>query len=166
MLQGYYCYYYYYYTGYCYLPHFLLHLLQLLLLLLLLLLPELLVVEHYLGLGLRPLRRPDGRGSLLHLEDGALLLERRPDRGLLGGTLGFPGDGWDGAPGAAPLSSNWHLAGEVRHTFTHFHLILTVQTAQVPQTTTPHRGEFLGRNLFSPQDLPTLMRKAHSLAFG
>jgi A/G-specific adenine glycosylase len=103
---------------------------------------------------------------LARREDGALLLERRPDRGLLGGTLGFPGDGWDGAPGAAPLSSNWHLAGEVRHTFTHFHLILTVQTAQVPQTTTPHRGEFLGRNLFSPQDLPTLMRKAHSLAFG
>jgi A/G-specific adenine glycosylase len=99
-------------------------------------------------------------------EDGALLLERRPDRGLLGGTLGFPGDGWDGASGAAPLSSNWHLAGEVRHTFTHFHLILTVQTAQVPQTTTSIRGEFLGQNLFSPQDLPTLMRKAHSLAFG
>ena len=103
---------------------------------------------------------------LAQREDGALLLERRPDRGLLGGTLGFPGDGWDGAPGAAPLSSNWHLAGEVRHTFTHFHLILTVQTTQVPQTTTPIRGEFLGQNLFSPQDLPTLMRKAHSLAFG
>ena len=29
--------------------------------------------------------------------DGAVLLERRPEKGLLGGMLGFPGDGWDGA---------------------------------------------------------------------
>ena len=103
---------------------------------------------------------------LARREDGALLLERRPDRGLLGGTLGFPGDAWDGAAGLAPLASDWQAAGEVRHTFTHFHLILSVQTAQVPQNATATRGEFLGRNLFSPQDLPTLMRKAHDLAFG
>jgi A/G-specific adenine glycosylase len=103
---------------------------------------------------------------LARREDGALLLERRPDRGLLGGTLGFPGSGWDGATGQAPLASDWQAAGEIRHTFTHFHLILSVQTAQVPQNATASRGEFLGRNLFSPQDLPTLMRKAHDLAFG
>jgi A/G-specific adenine glycosylase len=119
----------------------------------------------------RKLAKPDkptrtGTVWLARREDGALLLERRPDRGLLGGTLGFPGDGWDGAVGVAPLATDWHPQGEVRHTFTHFHLILTVQTAQVPQTATPTRGEFLGRNLFSSQDLPTLMRKAHDLAFG
>ena len=113
---------------------------------------------------LKPIRA--GTVWLARREDGALLLERRPDRGLLGGTLGFPGDGWDGAPGTAPLEGGWRAAGQVRHTFTHFHLILSVQTAQVLQNATADRGEFLGRNLFSPQDLPTLMRKAHDLAFG
>ncbi|MEI6800276.1 MAG: A/G-specific adenine glycosylase, partial [Pseudomonadota bacterium] len=34
--------------------------------------------------------------------DGAILLERRADKGLLGGTLGFPGSGWDGYDLEAP----------------------------------------------------------------
>jgi len=98
--------------------------------------------------------------------DGALLLERRADRGLLGGTLGFPGDGWDGAVGCPPVQADWLGAGTLRHTFTHFHLDLTVQVAHVAQDVTAGCGEFVGSNLFSPQDLPTLMRKAHDLAFG
>ena len=112
--------------------------------------------------------RPTRAGTvwLARREDGALLLERRPDRGLLGGTLGFPGDGWDGASGLAPLQAVWRDVGVVQHTFTHFHLGLTVRTALVSQTAQPLRGEFLGANLFAPQDLPTLMRKAHDLAFG
>ncbi len=98
--------------------------------------------------------------------DGALLLERRPPKGLLGGTLGFPGTGWDGTTESPPLHSDWHPTGTVSHTFTHFHLTLTVLTATPPHDATPIRGEFHGRNLFSPQDLPTLMRKAHDLAYG
>ncbi|MEO8241565.1 MAG: A/G-specific adenine glycosylase [bacterium] len=98
--------------------------------------------------------------------DGALLVERRPDRGLLGGTLGFPGHGWDGASGTAPFPADWTHAGAIRHTFTHFHLDLTVHHTQAAQDATPQRGEFLGSNQFSPQDLPTLMRKAYDLAFG
>lgn len=96
--------------------------------------------------------------------DGALLLERRPPRGLLGGTLGFPGDGWDGAGGPAPLAADWQPAGEVRHTFTHFHLVLQVHAARVPAAAEPLRGTFHGANLVQPQDLPTLMRKALALA--
>ena len=96
--------------------------------------------------------------------DGAILLERRADKGLLGGTLGFPGSGWDGSLAPAPLDADWQEAGTVRHTFTHFHLDLTVLHATLPHHATPARGEFHGPNLFSPQDLPTLMRKAHDLA--
>ncbi len=96
--------------------------------------------------------------------DGAVLLERRADKGLLGGTLGFPGTGWDGSTAQAPSSGPWTLAGTVRHTFTHFHLDLTVMRADLPHDTTPSRGEFHGTNAFSPQDLPTLMRKAHDVA--
>ena len=92
--------------------------------------------------------------------DGAVLVERREGRGLLGGMLGFPGDGWDGGGGEAPLSADWQEAGEVRHTFTHFHLVLRVMTASADGN--PMRGMFMGE--FRPDDLPTLMRKAYDLA--
>jgi A/G-specific adenine glycosylase len=94
--------------------------------------------------------------------DGALVLERRVDKGLLGGMLGFPGDGWDGGGGTAPVHADWHMVGEVRHTFTHFHLILTVLVANSAET--PGRGAWMTAPAFQPSDLPTLMRKAHDLA--
>ncbi len=97
--------------------------------------------------------------------DGAVLLERRAGRGLLGGTLGFPGSGWDGSVGEAPVQAEWGEAGVVRHTFTHFHLELAVRVARVVDAVVL-RGEFHGANAFSPQDLPTLMRKAYDAAFG
>ena len=91
--------------------------------------------------------------------DGTWLVETRPEKGLLGGMLGFPGTDWDGAGGPAPLAADWQRLGEVRHTFTHFHLILDVQLAQ--STATPTRGQFAK---IRPADLPTLMRKAYDLA--
>lgn len=94
--------------------------------------------------------------------DGAVLVEDRPPRGLLGGMIGLPGDGWDGAGGEAPLSGPWQNVGEVRHTFTHFHLILQVMTARVAQGANPLRGRFTPAP--NSADLPTLMRKAYDLA--
>ena len=98
--------------------------------------------------------------------DGAWLLETRPEKGLLGGMLGWPGSEWvdttlphpDSTP---PADGNWQqIKGEVRHTFTHFHLILKVMTATLPQDCAPEMGEFKPQNAFSPSDLPTVMRKA------
>jgi A/G-specific adenine glycosylase len=109
----------------------------------------------------KPLRR--GTVWLGHRE-GAILLERRPERGLLGGMLGLPGDAWDGAGGPAPAEADWQEVGEVRHTFTHFHLILRVMVAEVSVPAT--RGEWLARAAFRPADLPTVMRKAWDLARG
>lgn len=107
--------------------------------------------------------KPVRRGTLwLGHRPGALLLERRPERGLLGGMLGFPGDAWDGAGGPAPAMTDWHPMGEVRHTFTHFHLILQVTVAHIDGPTT--RGDWLPRIAFRPSDLPTVMRKAWDLA--
>ncbi len=97
---------------------------------------------------------------VLRRADGAVLLERRPERGLLGGMLGFPGDAWDGAGGEPPLCAPWQAVGEVRHTFTHFHLVLAVQSATADGN--PERGQFVTD--FRPDDLPTLMRKAWDLA--
>jgi A/G-specific adenine glycosylase len=94
----------------------------------------------------------------------SLLMERRPDRGLLGGMLGFPGDGWDGAGGPAPAEADWQDLGQVRHTFTHFHLYLTVCRADLPLGAAIRRGEFVPHTQFRPADLPTVMRKAYDHA--
>ena len=100
--------------------------------------------------------------------DGAWLLERRPDKGLLGGMLGWPGSDWVPAsqtrPTAPPVHATWvQSAGEVRHTFTHFHLTLDVLTAHLPMDAAPERGTFISPDTFRPADLPTVMRKAFDL---
>ncbi len=99
--------------------------------------------------------------------DGAMLLERRPDKGLLGGMLGWPGSDWqeEAAPKhSAPIKADWKtLNTEARHTFTHFHLRLTVKTALVPMDRKITTGDFLPADQFRPSDLPTVMRKAFDL---
>ncbi len=111
--------------------------------------------------------KPTRRGILYlaQTEDGAVLLERRPDKGLLGGMLGWPGSDWNDAPEERPpFDADWQiLPGEVRHTFTHFHLILTVKTAPLPDGVAPRAGEVIPRARFRPGDLPTVMRKAYDL---
>jgi A/G-specific adenine glycosylase len=93
---------------------------------------------------------------------GGMLVEDRPAKGLLGGMLGLPTTGWDNTNLGPPLDTEWVVAGEVRHTFTHFHLIMTVLTATVAQGSNPLRGEF--RTGIRPDVLPTLMRKAWDAA--
>lgn len=109
----------------------------------------------------KPVRR--GVVWLAFREDGAVLVERRAARGLLGGMLGFPGDGWDGAGGGMPLRADWREAGRLRHTFTHFHLDLVVMAAAVDRHALPARGEFHSENEFAADDLPTLMKKAYAI---
>ncbi|WP_102109127.1 A/G-specific adenine glycosylase [Oceaniglobus roseus] len=112
----------------------------------------------------KPVRR--GIAYLARRSDGAWLLERRPESGLLGGMLGWPGAPWgEVAQEAPPLEADWRDPGvEVRHTFTHFHLILALRVAEVDAEATPERGDFLPRAAFRPSDLPTAMRKAHDVA--
>ncbi len=98
--------------------------------------------------------------------DGAWLLETRPDTGLLGGMLGWPGTDWSGSPvGDPPAQAAWRDHGlEVRHTFTHFHLRLAVRTGWLTHDNPVTRGHFVARGEFRPSDLPTVMRKAFDLA--
>jgi A/G-specific adenine glycosylase len=94
-------------------------------------------------------------------------LERRPDSGLLGGMLGWPGSDWAEADPAEapPIAAEWRaVPGEVRHTFTHFHLIVSLRRADLPRDAVPERGDFLPVDAFRPSDLPTVFRKAFDLA--
>ncbi|MFQ1701390.1 A/G-specific adenine glycosylase [Loktanella agnita] len=107
-----------------------------------------------------------GIAYVVRRSDGAWLLETRPDSGLLGGMLGWPGSEWsDDPPPAPPLTAEWTaLNDEARHTFTHFHLRLKIMTATVPTDAKPDRGQFLSQHDFSPAALPTAMRKVYDLA--
>ncbi len=92
--------------------------------------------------------------------DAAVLLETRPAKGLLGGMLGLPGTAWAETPPppAPPFAADWRdSGGEVRHTFTHFHLRLRVETADVPATAP---GTFHPARADRAAALPTVMRKA------
>lgn len=115
----------------------------------------------------KPVRH--GTVYLAQRADGAWLLERRPDKGLLGGMLGWPGSDWIDVNELRPLgtppldSSCCAVAGEVRHTFTHFHLILTVMATKVAHDV---EGNFIEPSDFRPSDLPTVMRKAFDLVQG
>lgn len=109
-----------------------------------------------------------GIAYLVRRVDGAWLLERRPDSGLLGGMLGWPGSDWGDAPEhTPPIRAEWKtLNTQARHTFTHFHLLLTVKTALVPMERQPHVGDFVSAEDFDRKDLPTVMRKAFDLTQG
>ena len=109
----------------------------------------------------KPIRR--GIAWAAFDRSGAVLLETRPDTGLLGGMLGLPGTAWaETAPrGLPPLAADWRAAGEVRHTFTHFHLVLTVHAAHAVTAPAPKGLHFHSR---PDSDLPTVMRKAVRLA--
>ncbi len=107
-----------------------------------------------------------GIAYVVQRPDGALLLERRPGKGLLGGMLGWPGSDWNEAPAPAPpLSAGWQLLPvEARHTFTHFHLRLQIMLAQVGADARPKTGAFIAYRNFNRSELPTVMRKVFDLS--
>ncbi|MEM5477247.1 A/G-specific adenine glycosylase [Pacificibacter sp. AS14] len=95
---------------------------------------------------------------------GAWVMERRADKGLLGGMLGWPGSPWDEtAQDAPPFVADWSEVGEIKHTFTHFHLFLRVMVVPVVENP-PEALLALGANEFQPSDLPTVMRKVFDVA--
>jgi A/G-specific adenine glycosylase len=110
----------------------------------------------------KPTRK--GFAYVAQTASGAWVMERRPDKGLLGGMLGWPGSPWDNtAQDTPPFAANWSEVGEIKHTFTHFHLFLRVMIAD-PVQNTPDSLLTLGANEFQPSDLPTVMRKVFDVA--
>ena len=103
--------------------------------------------------------------------DGAVLLRRRPERGLLGGMIEAPSTPWREAPwddaealAHAPAAAGWSaLPGTVRHGFTHFPLELTIWAAV---TETPPDGIWARSDQFNDYAFPTLTKKVvkHALS--
>ncbi|BBE72203.1 A/G-specific adenine glycosylase [Oharaeibacter diazotrophicus] len=111
----------------------------------------------------RPVRR--GTAYVAIRSDGAVLLRRRPDKGLLGGMAEVPGTEWAATapPADPPLPADWRRAGTVEHTFTHFHLILTVETASV-DAPAPAGAWWAPADGLADEALPSLMRKTVAAA--
>jgi len=96
------------------------------------------------------------------------LIETRPEKGLLGGMIGFAGTDWTSDKptaqlDAAPIKADWVKASEpVKHIFTHFELRLEVYRAEV---------ESVGSNQMwvdeeTLKGLPTVFKKALHVVHG
>jgi A/G-specific adenine glycosylase len=99
-----------------------------------------------------------------------VLLRRRPDKGLLAGMTEIPGSDWaeDLPAPLPPLKAKWQKRpGIVAHTFTHFHLEVTVWVAYGVEKQTPDDSyRWVEKAAVTDEALPTLMRKilAHANA--
>lgn len=105
--------------------------------------------------------------ALIH--DGHILLERRPETGLLGGTLGLPSTPWVARQDfpsnkewieAAPVSSHWKDApAPKRHTFTHFHLDAQLKLGITQNRANIENCEWIALTPTLAEKLPTVFAK-------
>jgi len=113
-------------------------------------------------------KRPVRHGMVFWVQrgNGRVLLRQRPERGLLGGMMEIPSTDWreqvwsfEEAQTQAPVKAAWTpLDGIVRHTFTHFHLELTVLAAETIDKG-PKGALWCPLSEFSQYALPTVMKK-------
>jgi A/G-specific adenine glycosylase len=110
----------------------------------------------------RPLRY--GVVFWLSRDDGAVLLRRRPEKGLLGGMIELPSTPWREMPWreseaieAAPAVTAWTaLPGTVQHGFTHFRLELALMAGR---SAAPPEGIWARPDEFKNYAFPTLTKK-------
>jgi A/G-specific adenine glycosylase len=109
--------------------------------------------------------KPVRKGTMFWLEnDGAVLLVRRPAKGLLGGMRALPTGPWqadDPGLAGAPADVQWRAVGIGRHVFTHFALDYRVMTACVSSRS--NTGEWWPMNALETAGLPTLFARAARL---
>ncbi len=92
-------------------------------------------------------------------DQGEILMQRRPNTGLLGGMAAVPTTDWTENPvvdleSAAPMLGDWTDVGTISHTFTHFHLILSVQVLRLDHHQPINQGPW-----HNTQGFPTVFAK-------
>ena len=125
---------------------------------------------------LKPLRF--GAAYVAVDSDGAVLLSKREDKGLLAGMTGVPTTKWDSRQDGAtdlseaPMAGDWQECGSIRHVFTHFVLTLFVFKIHVSSAsaTRLERGSGVSaagaehwwskQSELASEALPTVMKKA------
>ena len=109
--------------------------------------------------------KPQKHATLFWVEDeqGRVLIEKRPNKGLLGGLMGFPTSPWIEERTSSkdlnfsPIKTTWDpLDQQVTHTFTHFHLTFLVMKGTI---TKPMDGTWVHPTDLHQHAFPTLMRK-------
>ncbi len=116
--------------------------------------------------------RPTRHGTVYWLvrPDGAVLVRRRAEEGLLGGMMEFPSTPWTEVPPDddditrhAPATAAWReLPGRVEHVFTHFRLLLTVTAGEAADADVPD-GRWSRPRDFHALALPMVMKKVARL---
>ena len=110
-----------------------------------------------------------GHAYFAQNKNGEVLLRRRIEKGLLGGMTEVPGSHWTEAHPdfAPPVEAKWKKReGIVEHTFTHFHLEVTVWVTESVVTALPDDSyRWVPLSEVEGEALPTVMRKivAHAL---
>ncbi|HMB75297.1 MAG TPA: A/G-specific adenine glycosylase [Kiloniellaceae bacterium] len=125
-----------------------------------------------------PRRRPKATKPTRHAvaffisrSDGAIYLQRRPEKGLLGGMMEPPSTAWRDTPWRAdevqallPVAGNWReIPGLVRHGFTHFDFEISVWTLTLPDPAAGAlrgpEGRWVLPDALGDEALPSVMRK-------
>lgn len=112
--------------------------------------------------------KPTRYATAFYLEthNGKIWLQKRPETGLLAGMMEIPSSPWvedtpkDISCAESPFPTlGWSLCqGEVKHTFTHFHLIVSVWKAVTNEFPLKSGDWYLSKDL-KDLALPTLMKK-------
>ena len=111
--------------------------------------------------------KPTRKGAAFWIEcEGKVWLEKRQGTGMLGGMRALPDDGWTARKNGsdeAPFDAEWESAGQVRHTFTHAHLEMSVFSAKVTAALPQCDGAWWPIDQIDEAGLPTLYAKAARL---
>lgn len=112
----------------------------------------------------KPLRK--GAAFIAVRSDGAVLLRKRGESGLLAGMTEVPTTAWtarvDGihTVEGAPFAAAWQKAGSIAHVFTHFSLELAVYRAEIGDRPAPSGHWWSSALDIHSEALPTVMKKA------
>ncbi|GGA56042.1 A/G-specific adenine glycosylase [Pelagibacterium lentulum] len=100
-----------------------------------------------------------GHAFVIRHPDGSVFLRQRGPKGLLAKMTEVPGTEWVGEEKDAnfPLKGQWKEAGLVTHTFTHFHLSLSVWSIQSDQAL--DEGWWACIDALDNEALPSVFRK-------